>query len=101
MNGMVATIKAHLRRLSLARKLTALGRVASAVSLVIASAALIAYDVFSSRARLVRDTEMLANLVSANSPAAVTFGDAKPGAETVQTVAVNEHIVAVAIVSSD
>src|SRR5947209_15380296 len=79
MNGMVATIKARLRRLSLARKLTALGVVASTVSLVIASAALIAYDVSSSRERLVRDTEMLADLVSANSTAALAFGDAKAG----------------------
>jgi len=98
---MVATIKARLRRLSLSRKLTALGVVARTVSLVIASAVLIAYEVTNSRERLVRDTELLADLVSANSTAALTFGDAKAGAEMLKTVAVNEHIVAAAILPRD
>jgi signal transduction histidine kinase/DNA-binding response OmpR family regulator len=98
---MVATIKARFQHLSLARKLTALGVVASTVSLVIACAVLVAYDTVSSRQRLVRDTAMLADVVGANSTAALAFGDAKAAAETLRAVAVNEHIVIAAILSND
>ena len=85
------------RGLSLARQLTAIGVVTSATALLIASAVLIAYDVSRSRERLVRDTGMLAELVGANSRAALTFDDAKSAYETLSTVAVNEHIVSAGV----
>ena len=87
------------RRLSLARKLTAMGILTSATSLVIAAVVLVAYDRASSRERLLRDTESLADVVGNNSTAALTFGDAKAATETLRVVAVNGHIISAAILS--
>jgi two-component system sensor histidine kinase/response regulator len=90
-----------VRRLSLARKLTAIGILASATSLVTAAAVLVVYDRASSRERLVHDTASLADVVGNNSTAALTFGDAKAAVETLRVVAVNGHIVSAAILSID
>jgi signal transduction histidine kinase/CheY-like chemotaxis protein/HPt (histidine-containing phosphotransfer) domain-containing protein len=92
---------AWIRRLSLARKLTAMGILTSATSLVIAAVVLVAYDGGRSRTRLLRDTVSLADVVGYNSTAALTFGDAKAGNETLRVVAVNRHIISAAILSVD
>ncbi len=65
------------RDLSLARKLTAIGVITTTASLIAACAVLVAHDFDSSRQRLVRDTGMLADVVGANSTAALAFGDEK------------------------
>ena len=98
---MVAALKTILRGLSLTRKLTAVGVIASTISLVVACAVLIAYDVISSRERLVRDLTMLADVVGTNSTAALTFGDARAASETLHAVAVNDHVLTAAILSRD
>jgi len=91
------TLSRWYRGLSLARRLTAIGVVTSAISLVVAAAILMAFDLSNARARLVRDTGMLADVVGANSTAAITFGDAKAANETVRAVAVNDDIVSAEI----
>jgi hypothetical protein len=58
-------------RLSLTRKLTAIGVITSTISLVVAGAILLVYDVSSSRDRLVRDTGTLAESIARESTAAV------------------------------
>jgi signal transduction histidine kinase/DNA-binding response OmpR family regulator len=88
-------------RLSLAKKLTAIGVVTSTISLVVAAAILMAFDFSNARYRLVRDTGMFADVVGANSTAAITFGDAKAAAETVRAVAVNDDIISTAIWNRD
>jgi signal transduction histidine kinase/CheY-like chemotaxis protein len=95
------TVNAWVRRLSLARKLTAIGIFTSATSLVTAAAVLVVYDRASSRDRLLHDTTSLADVVGNNSTAALTFGDAKAAVETLRVVAVNGHIVSAAILSID
>jgi signal transduction histidine kinase/CheY-like chemotaxis protein/HPt (histidine-containing phosphotransfer) domain-containing protein len=95
------TLNAWVRRLSLASKLTAIGILTSAASLVIAAAVLVVYDRASSRERLLHDTTSLADVVGNNSTAALTFGDAKAAVETLRVVAVNGHIVSAAILSID
>jgi two-component system, sensor histidine kinase and response regulator len=95
------TANGWIRRLSLARKLTAIGILTSATSLAIAAAALVVYDRSSSRERLLRDTAALADVVGNNSTAALTFGDARAALETLRVIAVNGHIVSAAILSID
>jgi signal transduction histidine kinase/CheY-like chemotaxis protein len=94
-------LKAALARLSLARQLTAIGVITTVAALVIVSAVLIAYDVSRSRQRLVRDTAALAELLGANSRAALAFDDAKSAGEILSTVAVNEHIVSAGVLLPD
>src|SRR3978361_528866 len=68
---------ARLLNLPLARKLTAMGIAAAGPAMIIAAIAIMAYDVSSSRQRLLRDTGMLAEVLGANSTAALAFGDAR------------------------
>jgi signal transduction histidine kinase/DNA-binding response OmpR family regulator/HPt (histidine-containing phosphotransfer) domain-containing protein len=94
-------VKRWIGNLSIARKLTAIGVVTSTTALLIACVALVAYDVSSSRQRLLRDTGLLADVVGANSTAAVAFGDANGASATLAAVAVNRHVVAAAILLLD
>jgi signal transduction histidine kinase/CheY-like chemotaxis protein/HPt (histidine-containing phosphotransfer) domain-containing protein len=87
--------------MSLARKLTAMGILTSAASLVMAAVVLVAYDRASSRDRMLADTVSLADMVGSNSTAALTFDDAKAAAETLRPIAVNGHVISAAILSAD
>ena len=87
--------------LSLARKLTFLGVLTSAISLVIAMTAVLAWDLSSARTRLVRDTGMLADVIGSNSTAAVAFGDAKAAGEIIRALSVNDSIVSAVIWTKD
>jgi len=84
-------------KLSLARKLTVLGVLTSAGSLIIAMTAMLAWDLSSARTRLVRDTGTLADVIGSNSTAAVAFGDAKAATEIIRALSVNDSIVSAAI----
>ncbi|PYR15314.1 MAG: hypothetical protein DMF95_29180 [Acidobacteria bacterium] len=97
----MSPIKRRLDRLSLAGKLTAIGIVTSASSLVIAGAVLFAYDRSISRADILGDTSLLANMVANSGTAALTFGDTKAAAETLRGVSLNTHIVSAAILRAD
>jgi len=96
-SGWLHPISVWFPRLSLARKLTAIGVVTSTVSLVVAAAILMAFDLSNARHRLVRDTGMLADVIGGNSTAAITFGDAEVASETVGAVVVNDDIISTAI----
>src|SRR3954462_2738262 len=95
------SISRWFRRVPVARKLTAIGVATSTVSLVVATLVLLAYDLSSSRARLVRDTDILAEVVGDNSTAALAFGDAKAAAETLRAVEANEHVVSATLLLGD
>jgi signal transduction histidine kinase/CheY-like chemotaxis protein len=88
-------------RLSLARKLTLIGVLTSVVSLVIAMAVVLAWDLSSARTRLVRDTGMLADVIGSNSTAAIAFNDADAASEIIRALSVNESIVSAAIWTKD
>src|SRR4029077_18405793 len=64
----------------------------SGVTLMAACTVFATYDYVNSRFRLVRDVTMLADTVSTNSTAALTFKDAAGAADTLRATAVNEHI---------
>jgi signal transduction histidine kinase/DNA-binding response OmpR family regulator len=99
--GRLTTLRAWYSRLSLAKKLTGIGVISSAVSLVVAAATLMAFDLSNARHRLVRDTAMLADVVGTNSTAAITFADTKGASEVVRTVTVNDSIISAAIWERD
>jgi signal transduction histidine kinase/DNA-binding response OmpR family regulator len=96
-SGRLTTLRAWYSRLSLAKKLTGIGVISSTVSLVVAAATLMAFDLSNARHRLVRDTAMLADVVGTNSTAAITFSDTKGANEVVRTVTVNDSIMSTAI----
>src|SRR5881392_2532474 len=81
-------ISGWFSHLSLARKLTAIAVATATLSLVAASATLVAYDITRSRERLVRDIGILASVAGNNSTAAMAFGDA---------LAANEHVLAASL----
>lgn len=89
---------AWFRNLSLATKMTGVIMATSGVALLLASAAVIAYDVATARVRLTRDVGMLADLIGANSIAAIAFNDARAATDTLRSAGVNEHITTAAIV---
>jgi signal transduction histidine kinase/DNA-binding response OmpR family regulator len=96
-NGRLRALRTWYSRLSLAKKLTGIGVITSTVSLVVAAAALMAFDLTNARHRLVRDTGMLADVVGTNSTAAITFADSKGATDIVRAVVVNDDIISTAI----
>jgi signal transduction histidine kinase/DNA-binding response OmpR family regulator len=90
-------VKRWFQHLPLARKLIAIGVVTTATTVLAACVAILAYDIGSSRASLLREVELLADVVGANSTAALAFGDANTATEILSSVAANRHIVAAAI----
>ena len=86
-------IKAWFAHVSLARKLTGISVIATFASLILACAVFFAYDFSSSRARLVRDMGVLADVIGRNSTAALAFGDAKAAEDILRGIAENKHVV--------
>jgi two-component system sensor histidine kinase/response regulator len=89
----VNAVRASLRRLSLARKLTGMGILTSAASLIIAAVVLVAYDRASSKADILGSTSLLADMVGNHSTATIAFGDAKAAGETLRVVGLDSHII--------
>jgi signal transduction histidine kinase/CheY-like chemotaxis protein/HPt (histidine-containing phosphotransfer) domain-containing protein len=81
-------------RQPLARKLTVSVMVTAWVILALACSVFAVYDYATSRSRLVRDVTSLADVVGANSTAALVFGDQKAAAETLHAFSARRHIVA-------
>ncbi len=67
-----------LRNLPLRYKLTLITAVTSAIALGLTAAGFLTYDTVSFRAAMKADAETLADLVGANSTAALAFDDAPP-----------------------
>ena len=98
---MLKAIKARYLDLSLSRKLTGINLVTTGVSLVVAFGVLLVYDVRTSRDHLVAGVDMIAQVVGANSTAALAFDDEKAAADTLRGAGVNSHIVSAAILRPD
>src|SRR5262249_11228575 len=88
-------------RRTLARKLMASVLTTSAVSLVVACAVFAIYDYTTSRTRLVRDVTTLADVVGANSTAALAFRDVQAATETLRAMAFDRHIVSARLLTND
>ena len=98
---MTSPITRLFRRFSLARKLTMISLITSGVSLLVACAVLVGYDTQNSRQRLIRDTNLLGQIIGRNSAAAVTFRDGGAALVTLNSVEVNSHVATAAIVLPD
>src|SRR5260221_2078658 len=88
-------------RLTPGRKLVAMNMITTAGALIIACAALLAFDVSSARARIVRDVETLGDVVGSNSTAALAFRDATAAHETLRALAAQPHVVSPALMALD
>jgi signal transduction histidine kinase/CheY-like chemotaxis protein len=88
-------------RLTLTRQLMALAVVTSIGTLLVAAVAILAYDVSSTRHRLMRETGVLADGLALMSAAAVTFNDVEAANESLVAAAVDRHVVSAAIFTPD
>src|SRR5688572_23331860 len=88
-------------RLSLTRKLMAIGVVTAALSLLVACGVFLVYDYSTSRSRLVLNNAMLADVIGRNSTAALAFGHQEAAEQILAGLTLNEHIVSAAVISPD
>jgi signal transduction histidine kinase/DNA-binding response OmpR family regulator len=92
--GVPSRLTGWLEHQPLARKLTVSVMLTGWVILALACSVFVAYDYSTSRSRLVRDVTSLADVVGANSAAALVFNDSKEAAETLRAFSARSHIVA-------
>ena len=98
---MTSSLTRWFGNLSLARKLTGIGVVATTVSIVFAFAVLVPIDTVDTGARMTRNLATIADATAFNSTAAITFGDAKAAAETLSALRADPHVVTAAILLPD
>ena len=94
---MIKTLEAWFHRLSLTRKLTAIGVVAATASLLMAGAILLAFDLTAEYKDEVREISIVANIAGINSAAALAFGDAQAAGETLSALRSNRHVITAGI----
>jgi len=83
----------RLPRLPFRHQLTLATTLASAVSLLLASVALLAYEAARSRREVERDLRSLARVIGTNSTAALAFGDARAAGETLESLSLKPQVV--------
>ena len=98
---MTSSLTRWFGNLSLARKLTGIGVVATTVSIMGAFAVLVPIDTVDTRGRMTRNLATIADATAFNSTAAITFGDAKAAAETLSALRADPHVVTAAILLPD
>jgi PAS domain S-box-containing protein len=90
-----------VQALPVRHKLALITTVAITVSMGAACAVFLANDRYSMRAALVRDAGILADIIVANSTAAVTFGDAVAATETLAALSAEPQVRIGCVYSSD
>jgi C4-dicarboxylate-specific signal transduction histidine kinase len=80
------------RNIPIRRKLTLVVLVSSTAALLVATAALFAFQVYTFRLNFMRDLVSLAEIISANSTAAITFGDGDAAREILTGLRVKQQI---------
>ena len=80
------------RNIPIRRKLTLVVLVSSTAALLVASAALFAFQIYTFRQNFMRDLAALAEIISANSTAAITFDDGDSAREILAGLRVKQHI---------
>jgi methyl-accepting chemotaxis protein len=81
------------RNIPIRRKLTLVVLVSSTAALLVASAALFAFQVYTFRQNFTRDLASLAEIIAANSTAAITFQDSDAAREILAGLRVKQQIV--------
>jgi two-component system, NtrC family, sensor kinase len=80
------------RNMPIGRKLTLVVLLSSSAALLVASAALFAFQVYTFRLDFMRDLVTLSEIISANSTAAITFGDSDAAREILAGLRVKKQI---------
>src|SRR5450432_4347752 len=83
-----------LRDMSIGRKLTVIILSITTVSLLLACAVLVGYDLVMYRRAMVRDVSTLADMVAYNSTAALTFHDKQAAKDVLRSLRTQPHITA-------
>ena len=86
---------------SLKRKLQVIIMVTVGAALVLASAALLTYDLIAFGSSMRGDLETLAEILGSNSTAALTFGDQKAANELLSGLKANRHIMTAHLYAAD
>ncbi len=89
------------RDLSIRHKLTAIIMVTSSVALLVACAAFAVYDWITFRRAIARDLSAVAEMVAANSSAAVAFHDPDSAKQILQALRAEKPVVAACIYTSE
>src|SRR5688572_14601890 len=90
---MFISLATWFRRQPVRRKLTTTVLSTSGVTMLAACAVFAVYDYLDTRARLVREVTLLADMIGTNSIAPLAFNDATAASDALRATAVNEHIV--------
>jgi signal transduction histidine kinase/CheY-like chemotaxis protein/HPt (histidine-containing phosphotransfer) domain-containing protein len=91
------TFAVKYKNLSVRHKLRLIVMASVTAALLCACAAVLVYDRFATRESMRNDLEVMAAMLGANSTAAVSFEDAKNGAEILSSLRVKRQIVAAEI----
>jgi signal transduction histidine kinase/DNA-binding response OmpR family regulator len=90
-----------LRNLSIRRKLMLIIMATSGIALLLACAAVVAHDLLTLREQMVRDLSVRAELIGANSTAALLFDDQQAARETLAALKGQPHIISACIYTRD
>ncbi len=91
----------RLRDVSIGHKLMLIMMLTSGISLALACAAFMTYDWVSSKESIAQRLETMADIVGANSTAALTFDNAADAEETLRLLRAESHVVAGAVYGLD
>ena len=89
------------RRLSLIRKLTAIGVIASTAVLILAGVVLLMFDLTAEYHDELREVSIVAKMAGINSSAALAFGDAQAAAETLSALRSNPQVISAIVQRAD
>ena len=89
------------RKLSIRQKLTMMGILASGTAILLACTAFLTYELFAYRGDMIRSLFTQAEIVGANSAAAILFNDEPAAAETLAALKADPHIVSAGIYTRD
>ncbi len=90
-----------LRKQSIRRKLTWIVLLTTGVALLLACAAFLIYDLYTFKQSRLRDLETVADILGANSTAALAFNDPKAAADVLSALAAKKHVVAACVYRAD
>jgi signal transduction histidine kinase/CheY-like chemotaxis protein/HPt (histidine-containing phosphotransfer) domain-containing protein len=90
-----------VHNLSIGRKLMVIIMAISALTLLLACFAIVAYDIIELRRGMVNDTYTLANMVAENSTAALTFHDAQAAKEVLRSLHTQPHVTAACLYTAE
>jgi two-component system sensor histidine kinase/response regulator len=86
-----------LRKQSIRRKLTWIVLLTTGVALLLACATFLIYDLYNFKQERLRDLDTVADILGANSTAALAFNDPKAAADVLSALAAKKHVVAACV----